>query len=206
MNTPSNPNPLADPAFERAAWWGVAMIAAAILVFLAVVFALPWPLKPVAGLSSMLIICLGVLGFALWLAPRSPALQLMRPAARRYTTRFLPAMIAYALVFMVATWIYKTRHPAGIEAVLLALAPSLPILLAIRAMMRFLKEETDEYLRSRMLESWSLATGFALCVCTVWGFLDQFGAVSHLPLWAAFPIWAVCLFPAQLLLRRRDAS
>ena len=88
---------------------------------------------------------------------------------------------------------------------LAALAPSVPLLFAIRAMMLFLKEETDEFLRSRMLEGWSLAAGLTLAVCTVWGFLDQFEIVPHLPLWTAFLIWACCLIPAQFLLARRDA-
>ena len=56
-----------------------------------------------------------------------------------------------------------------------------------------------------MLEGWAIATGLALAVCTVWGFLDQFEVVPHLPLWAAFLIWACCLVPAQFLLQRRDA-
>jgi len=47
------------------------------------------------------------------------------------------------------------------------------------------------------------ATGGLLAVATVWGFLEMFGLVPHIESWAAFPIWAVCLAPAQVLARRR---
>ena len=94
-------------------------------------------------------------------------------------------------------------HPTGLMAALAALAPSVPVLIAIRAMVLLLKEETDEYLRTRALETWAIATGLALSVCTVWGFLDQFEVVPHLPLWAAFPLWACCIGPALWLLNRR---
>lgn len=206
MHTPPNDeNLLIDASFDRAARRGVLLLFAVIIVYLGLVFSLPRSLQAVVGLGGMFALCLGVLGFVLWLAPQSPAMKQMRPAARRYVMRFLPAMMTYVLVFSVATWVYKARHPMSVEAVLLALAPSLPILAAIRAMMLFLKEETDEYLRSRMLESWALATGLALAACTVWGFLDQFEVVPHLPLWAVFPVWALCLLPAQMLLKRRGA-
>jgi hypothetical protein len=176
--------------------------------------ALPWILPLAPGLRSampaivlgyMVIVIGGVILFAWWLVPRSPLVTQLRPAGRRYTLRFLPAMLLYVFVFAAATWVFKHLHPTGAGAVLMALAPSVPILLAIRAMMLFLKEETDEFLRSRMLEGWAIATILTLSICTVWGFLDQFAVVPHLPLWAAFPLWACCLMPASFILQRRDA-
>jgi hypothetical protein len=172
--------------------------------YIAILIFVPRPANVVAGLVAALLISMAVIMFAWRLAQRTGGpMDKLRPAGRRYTLRFLPAMMVYAAIFVAATAVWKQMHPHGLAAVALGLAPSLPILFAIRAMMLYLKEETDEYLRSRMLESWSLATGFALCICTVWGFLDQFEVVPHLPLWAAFPLWAVCLVPAQWL--RRDA-
>jgi hypothetical protein len=166
---------------------------------------LPRPIKLAIILGSAAFMLLGVFGFLWWLAPQHPLVKQMRPAARRYMARFLPAMLIYVAVFEAATWYYLRLHPTGLKAVLAGLAPSLPVLFAIRAMILFLKEESDEFLRSRMLESWSLATGLALALCTMWGFLDQFEVVPHLPLWAAFPIWAACLLPAHIIVQKRHS-
>jgi hypothetical protein len=129
----------------------------------------------------------------------------MRPAARRYMARFLPAMLLYVAVFEAATWYWLRMHPTGLRAVLAALVPAIPVLFAIRAMLLLLREETDEYLRARGLEVWALATVLTLGACTVWGFLDQFEVVPHLPLWAVFPLWAVCLFPAHIIVQKRHS-
>ena len=177
-------------------------------------FAMPWVLpmislsrsaKAIVALGYTIVLIGGVLVFAFSMMRHAPLVKQLRPAGRRYTWRFLPAMMAYGAVFIAATWVYRNLHPTGLGAVLMGLSPSVPILFAIRAMMLFLKEETDEYLRSRMLEGWAIATGLALGVCTVWGFLDQFKVVPHLPLWAAFPLWACCMVPANFILQRRDA-
>jgi len=166
---------------------------------------LPRPINLALIAGTVLVMLAGVFGFLWWLAPRHPLVKQMRPAARRYLLRFLPAMLLYVAVFEAAVWYYLHMHPAGLKAVLAALAPAVPVLFAIRAMLLLLREETDEYLRARGMEEWALATVLTLGVCTVWGFLDQFEVVPHLPLWAVFPLWAVCLFPAHVIVQKRHA-
>lgn len=200
-----NDEPCTDPAFQRTVLRGAWAIGASTIVYIILLFAVPRSLKSLIGLGGMAVICIGALGLAFWAMSHHPATNQWRPAGRRYTRRFLPAMMLYVLVFEAATWYYMHRHPTGLAAVLAGLAPSVPVLFAIRAMLLLLKEETDEYLRTRALETWSIATGLALCVCTVWGFLDQFEVVAHLPLWAAFPLWAVCIGPAQIIVNKRHA-
>jgi hypothetical protein len=155
--------------------------------------------------GSVLVMLAGVLGFFWWLAPQHPLVKQMRPAARRYMARFVPAMLLYLVLFEAATWYWLRMYPTGFKAVLAALVPSLPVLFAIRAMLLLLREETDEYLRARGMEEWALATVLTLGACTVWGFLDQFEVVPHLPLWAVFPLWAVCLFPAHVIVQKRHS-
>jgi hypothetical protein len=125
----------------------------------------------------------------------------MRPAYRRYMWRFLPAMFGYVGVLLAAISYANAAHPTGLVAWLVALAPSVPVLLAIRAVALVLTDEDDEYLRERMYRTYAVATALTLAACTVWGFLDLFELVAHVQLWAVFPIWAVCLVPAQLLLQ-----
>lgn len=129
----------------------------------------------------------------------------MRPAYRRYTIRFLPAMLGYGACLMGAIYFWKQSRPEGLIAWLVALAPSLPLLLAVRAITLLPREEDDEYLRERTYRNYALATGGMLAVCSVWGFLDLFEVVPHVQLWAAFPIWAVCLAIAQCIPQGRAA-
>jgi hypothetical protein len=51
------------------------------------------------------------------------------------------------------------------------------------------------------LRAFVLATALTMALCTVWGFLELFSLVPHVPLWSVFGIWAVCLMPAQLVTR-----
>jgi hypothetical protein len=162
----------------------------------------PRPIKVTVTLSAMAVLIIGIFGFLYWLVPRSPMMKLLRPTARRLVVRIASPIVLYLAVFAAVTWYYQAKHPVGIAAALIALASAVPFLVTIRAVMLFLKEETDEFLRARMLESWAIATGMALTICTVWGFLDQFEVVPHLPLWAVLPVWAVCLFPSQQLVTR----
>jgi hypothetical protein len=204
MSLPDDNEPC-NAAFQRTVTRGTWLLFAAIVIDFAAISFVPRPFKVLAGLGGGFIICASALGFAFWVMSRSPLTNQMRPAARRYTRRFLPAMLLYVAVFEAATWIYLHIHPTGLLAVLTALAPSIPVLFAIRAMLLLLREETDEYLRARGMEVWALATVLVLGLCTVWGFLDQFEVLPHLPLWAVFPLWACCILPAQIIVNKRHS-
>ncbi len=127
----------------------------------------------------------------------------MRPAMRRYTWRFLAAMVAYVVVLTLSLVYAKTYHPTGAVALRLALVCALPMLLAIRALMLLPREENDEYMHARIRESYVIATGGALAICSVWGFLQTFKLLPEVPLWTVFPIWCACLGPANIYLHRR---
>ena len=61
----------------------------------------------------------------------------------------------------------------------------------IRAMALLLREETDEYLRMRLVEQSLVATGILLTVATLYGFLNAFDLAPRIDAWAAVPLWAV---------------
>lgn len=123
----------------------------------------------------------------------------MREPYRRYTMRFMPAMFGYVVLLMLAVWYAKTAAPTGFIAWAIAIAPALPLLLAIRAIFLLPREEDDEYQRDRLYRAYAWATGATLAICTVWGFLDLFGVVAHAEMWIAFPIWSVCMGLARCL-------
>jgi hypothetical protein len=114
-------------------------------------------------------------------------------AQRAYLRRFLPLMLAYAAMLIGAVWLNKTVAPSGALAVALASLPALPLVGVIWAMGRLLVEEKDEYQRSLSVRQFLIATGFMLVVACVWGFLETFGQVPHLPMYWAFIIWCAGL-------------
>ena len=115
------------------------------------------------------------------------------PAMRRYNQRFMIASFVYVLTIVGAVWLAKVDGIPRPAYVLIALAPAVPILGMIGVMAKLLIEEQDEYLRSRQIHNALIATGFTLAVTTVWGFLEQFGLVVHLPSYLVFPVWALGL-------------
>ena len=114
-------------------------------------------------------------------------------ANRAYMRRFIPMMLAYVLVLFGVVWINQRYAPSGPPAVILAVLPALPMVGVVWALGRLLVEESDEYLRSLTVRQFMIATGFMLCVTSIWGFLDAFGQVPHVPMYWAFIIWCVGL-------------
>jgi hypothetical protein len=169
-------------AFVAAMWWiapqmeelpGIAMGGAAVLVFTGGLIGLsmiPYRIRQKRGIEGQ-----------------------MRAPYRRYMLRFLPAMLGYVVLLLLAVWYAKQAQPTGALAVVIAIAPALPLLLAIRAIFLLPREEDDEYQRDRLYRVYAFATGGTLAICTVWGFLDMFSVVPHAEMWVAFPIWAMCM-------------
>jgi hypothetical protein len=127
----------------------------------------------------------------------------MRGPQRRYTMRFLPAMFVYVLILAPAIVFFQEVKPEGLLAWAVAIAPAVPLLFAIRAILLYYKEEDDEFLKAMATQSHLLATGFMMAIATAYGFLDMFRLVPHVQTWAVFPVWALCLFPAQVITNRK---
>jgi hypothetical protein len=115
------------------------------------------------------------------------------PAQRAYLRRFLPMMLLYVVILFGAVWLQDRIKPAGPLAILLAILPALPLIGVIWALGRLVIEEQDEYLRSLVVRQFMIATGFMLIVTSIWGFLDAFDQVPHVPMFWAFIIWCVGL-------------
>lgn len=85
----------------------------------------------------------------------------MREVHKRYLREFLPAMGAYSILIVVSAWLMARVDSPSWRAAL-ALLPLLPILLAIRAMVRVMRDQ-DELERRIDLEAFAIsamATGF----------------------------------------------
>ena len=101
------------------------------------------------------------------------------PAWKRYNWRVIWLSLLYAAFLLPA--VYGFKHgliPGGLQYVA-AILPALPIIGIFVAIGRYLVEEEDEYVRMLMVRQILWASGFALSVATIWGFLDNFDLVGH---------------------------
>ena len=114
-------------------------------------------------------------------------------AARAYNRRMMIASFGYVAALFVAVSATQALRPEGPLAWALAVLPSVGVIGMVWAMARYLVDEGDEYLRARAVQAALVATGMLLTVATVWGFLESFRLVPHVPGWAAVPLWAVGL-------------
>lgn len=115
------------------------------------------------------------------------------PAQRAYLRRLVPMMIAYVVILLAAIWLKKNVAPSGPVSALLAILSAVPLIGVVWAMGRMLIEETDEYQRMLLARQAIIATGFMLSVTSVWGFLEDFGQVPHVPMYWAFIVWCAGL-------------
>ena len=119
-------------------------------------------------------------------------------AYRRYLRRFWPATALYVLAIALATWVIPDGAHASVLTVGIALLPGLGVLAMIWAIARLLIELDDEYLKMLEVRKALIATGVALAVASVWGILELYTDVPHLPVFFMFPIWCGGLVVGQL--------
>ena len=116
-----------------------------------------------------------------------------RPALRRrYLREFLPPMLAYVVAVMVSVLLLKRVDEPALRA-LVALLPVPPVALAMRAIMRHIRD-ADELQRRIELEAVSIATALVSLLYLAGGFL-QIAKVIDIPSGQAM-IWVfplVCL-------------
>jgi hypothetical protein len=126
------------------------------------------------------------------------------PAARRYLKRFAPTMIAYVVVLFSATYAVKAFHPSGAALIALSILPALPIIAVLVVIGLYLVEETDEYLRQRIVTAMLFGIGVVLAVSTVLGFLQINDVVGKVDVFWGFPGWCAAWGLAQCGLALRD--
>lgn len=114
-------------------------------------------------------------------------------AGMAYNRRMLPLAAGYVVVLLGAILLHERLHVSGPALYVIAVLPALPLVGIVWALGRFLIEETDEYQRALAVRKMLVATGFLLVVATIWGFLEEFGLVAHLPAYWCFIVWCLGL-------------
>jgi len=111
------------------------------------------------------------------------------PAARRYSLRVIVLMLIYAVALIGAVYAFKHHLIGGPLAWIVGVLPALPIIGVFAAIGLYLVEEGDEYLRMMMVRQTLWASGFALSIATVWGFLESFELVAHVESYFVAILW-----------------
>ena len=119
---------------------------------------------------------------------------MLRTAAwKRYNRRVILLSILYAAFLIAAVYGFKHKLVPSPLAYPVAILPALPIIGIFVAMGRYLVEEQDEYVRMLMVRQTLWASGFALSVATVWGFLENFDLVEHVDAYSVAIGWFIGL-------------
>lgn len=125
-------------------------------------------------------------------------------ATQAYNRRVLIASLSYVVALFAGMGFVRYYEPPAIVRVLIAMVVALPVIFLIRAMALLLRDETDEYLRARLVEQSLIATGILLTAATLYGFLNAFDLAPRIDAWAAVPLWAVGLGIGRLF--RKDPA
>lgn len=108
---------------------------------------------------------------------------------KRYNIRVVWLSLLYSILLIGAAYGFKHQLLSGPIAYLAAVLPALPIIGIFAAIGRYLVEEQDEYVRMLMVRQTLWASGFALSLATIWGFLESFDLVSHVDAYYVAVVW-----------------
>lgn len=111
------------------------------------------------------------------------------PAMKRYNRRVIGLSLLYGVFILIAVYGFKHQLLHGFVAYVVAILPALPIIGIFGAMGRYLIEEQDEYVRMLMVRQTLWASGIALSIATIWGFLESFDLVGHIDAWNIVIVW-----------------
>ena len=101
------------------------------------------------------------------------------PAWKRYNWRVVWLSVLYATFLISAVYGFKHNLVPSALKYPVAILPALPIVGIFVAIGRYLVEEQDEYVRMLMVRQVLWASGFALSLATIWGFLESFDLAGH---------------------------
>jgi hypothetical protein len=125
---------------------------------------------------------------------------------RRYLREFVPPMVAYLVLVILSMWLLHRVEAPALRA-LVALMPVPPIALAMRAIMRYIRD-ADELQRRIELEALSISTALVSLGYLTAGFLPKARVIdvpSSVAMIWVFPLVCLSYGVAKVVLGRRYA-
>ena len=112
-----------------------------------------------------------------------------RAAQRRYVKRVAIFSSLYLAVFAIQVAVLNRGDaPIALRAGL-GVLPGLAVIGIFWSIGRLIVEEQDEFIRMLIVRQALIATGFALGVATIWGFLELARVVPHLDAYWVAVVW-----------------
>ncbi len=127
-------------------------------------------------------------------------------AAKRYQRRFSAVTSTYVALIVANVVISRALEPSQPVLALMAVVTALPIVGMIAAMGFYLRDETDEFIRNRLVTAMLIALGILFSATSILGFLQFERIVADLPVFLAFPIWCGLFGIIVAVLNWRDGS
>lgn len=112
------------------------------------------------------------------------------PPIRRYMVRITVAMAVYMIGLIGANYLIENELVSGPLAWAAALLPGLAILGVFYSVGMLILEQKDEFIRMLLIRQNLIATAFAMSIVVMWGFLEDFGLVAHVPGYLIVVLWA----------------
>lgn len=125
------------------------------------------------------------------------------PAQKRHQRRVWPTLAVFAAVLAATLWLFQSHPPTGALKYLAALAPTLPLTAVIWLFGRYIYEETDEFLRWAAILSLLIAVGLVLTFCIVWGYLEVFAGLPHIPIYHVATLFVVAQTVGSIIIGLR---
>jgi hypothetical protein len=114
----------------------------------------------------------------------------MTPPVRRYMRRIAVAMAVYIVGLLAANYLIAHALVSGPLAWTVAVLPGLAIAGVFYSVGMLIIEQTDEFIRMLLIRQNLIATAFAMSIVVIWGFLESFGFVRHVPGYLIVVLWA----------------
>lgn len=111
------------------------------------------------------------------------------PAQGRYVQRMFWSGAFCIVLSLAAVMGIRHGHVTGVPAVLLAILPAAPIVLALLVTGAYLLEEKDEFQRNLYIQALLGGIAATLSLTTVWGNLEDLVQAPHLDLIWVYPLF-----------------
>ncbi len=115
-------------------------------------------------------------------------------AMRNYIKRLSISMLLYFITLAFTVYMFNSGKASGMLGYVIGALPALPTIALFWTIGKLLSETKDEYRKTLFTRQILVATAFALSLATIWGFLEQFEMVFHIPAYYWSVTWFLGLF------------